>query len=148
MDVWLTKCKKTVSCSYCLEDITTTEPMVAGKLWLRQSNDGNRFTKQFRWHAKRTRDGQCCWLVEGLEYLSAHPAIEHRGRKRLVLPAEIKERRLFILRQRARLVQKLKLLVLDGVVNSDLSRIMALGEKLESLRANMVLLGGVPKSWE
>ncbi len=124
--------------------------MVFGKLWLRRSGEGTevlRWVKNFRWHAKRTRDDQCCWLIKGLEEFSLRPYVEKRGRKKLLLPPEIKLKRLQILRRRARLVQRLKALILDELSNADLDIFIRIGSQIESLKDEIEPYGGIPKSW-
>lgn len=148
MNIWLKICKKVVRCHYCLEDITTKEYMVFG-VWREKGTDGNSkgYTRRYHWHAKRPRDGQCCWLVQSLERLEREPQVERRGRKKLLLPQEDREKRLCILRQRARLKQKIKLLFLSETDERDIEQIISVGRKLEELRQRIEPLGGIPKSW-
>ena len=150
MDIWITTCRRTAKCNYCNEDITLNEPVVRGRLWQRSNENSKplRWVKQFRWHAKRVTDSQCCWLAQALDHLSSNPPVEHRGRKQLDLPAEVRERRLALLRQRARLVQRMKFIVLADIESRDLGKIMIIGNQIEELRAKMIEAGGVPKSWE
>ena len=150
MDIYLTTCRKTVpSCSYCGETIELSEPMVCGKLWQKYTEEGGeprRWVKNFRWHAKRKRDSQCCWLAQALENLSLHPVVETRGRKSLILPKGVKEERLKILRQRARAVAKLKELMLDPDAR-DVDEIIRIGSRIEEMKEKIVDLGGLPRSW-
>lgn len=150
MDIWISRCNKTVRCAYCLEDITIGEPSVFGKLWQRKTADGiepRRWAVNFRWHARRSRDGQCCWLIKGLEEFSLHPYVERRGRKKLLLPSDVQIKRLRLLRRRARLTQQLKQLMLSELDNTDIDRFITIGSQLEQLKEEIEPYGGVPKSW-
>jgi len=152
MDIHITTCRKTIpACSYCSETIELGEPMVCGKLWQRYVEKGaepRRWVRNFRWHAKRKRDSQCCWLAQALENLSQYPVIETRGRKRLILPKQVKEDRLKILRQRARAVAKLNELMLAPLDQQDVDKIIKIGSRIEEMKEKISQLGGVPKSWE
>jgi hypothetical protein len=150
MDIWISRCNKTVRCAYCTEDITIGSPMVFGKLWLRKSGEGTevvRWVKNFRWHANRTKDNQCCWLAQGLENFASRPYVEKRGRKKMLLPPEDRAIRLAILRRRARLVQQLKSLMDSEFNNNDLDSFISIGSKIESLKADIEPYGGIPPSW-
>ena len=125
--------------------------MVCGKLWQKCTEKGTeprRWVKNFRWHAKRKRDGQCCWLAQALENLAQHPVLETRGRKSLVLPKPVMQERLKILRQRARTVAKLKELMLAPLNQRDVDEIIKIGSRIEIMKEKISKLGGVPKSWE
>ncbi len=152
MDIYLTICRKTVpTCSYCNETIGLSEPMVCGKLWQKYTEEGGeprRWVKNFRWHGKRMKDSQCCWLSQALENLSQHPTAETRGRKRLDLSLDQHAERLKVLRQRARTVAKLKELMLAPLDQRDVDEVIRIGSKVEAMKEKMVLLGGVPRSWE
>ena len=150
MDVWISRCRKTVRCSYCSEDISNGEPMVFGKLWMRFTADGvepRRWVKNFRWHAKRARDEQCCWLAAGLENLATKQFTETRGRKQLVMSKDKRDKRLCILRKRARLVQRLKFLMSAKPNNRDVDDIIKAGSRLEGLKEQIAPYGGAPPSW-
>jgi hypothetical protein len=121
-------------------------------MWLRKAGEGTevlRWVKNFRWHAKRNRDGQCCWLVKGLDDFNSRPYVEKRGRKRLLLPIDVRAKRLGLLRKRARIVQQIRTLMLDDddIDNDSLNRCVKLGAQLESLKEEILPYGGVPKSW-
>ena len=154
MDVWLTTCRKTVpKCSHCQEPIKLGEVMVVGKLWRTSNKDGEarRWLKTLHWHAQRGEDRVCCWLIAGLDYLSTHPTTETRGRKLLQLTKKEKEARLKLVRQRARLVQKIKLLMLIPLEEQspkDIADMIKVGSQIIELREKIAPLGGVPPSWE
>jgi len=125
--------------------------MIAGKLWMRFTKEGGeprRWVKNFRWHVRREQDGMCCWLEQALENLSRHPPVETRGRKKLVLPKEKRLSRLSVLRRRARVVQRLKLLMMLPTKQRDIDEVIRLGSQLEEMKEEIAPLGGVPPSWE
>lgn len=151
MDIWISSCKKPVKCSHCEELIETGEPTVFGKLWLKHTEEGGearRWVKNLRWHAQRKRDGQCCWLVAGLDYLAKNPPVDRRGGKSLMLPKDIREERLRILRTRARLVAKLRELMLAPLNQKDTDQIIAIGSRIEEMKERIQNFGGPPKTWE
>lgn len=65
----------------------------------------------------------------------------------MLMSKERREERLFILRKRARLVQKLKFLALASLDNQDIDKVIVIGSQLEQLKEQIALVGGVPKSW-
>jgi len=150
MDIWLTTCKKKAKCSYCEELIELGEPVVYGRLWLR-TKEGEykprRFVKRFRWHAQKGDEKKCCWLEQALNNLANNPYIETRGRKRLVLPPEIREKRLKVLRRRAKVVQQLRTETEEQPERQDIDEIIRLGGILARLKEEIEPLGGVPKGW-
>lgn len=160
MDIWLTICKKTVpKCSYCGEPIYPGEVMVAGRIWKTKDGKTRRWVKNLRWHGQKRPSNLseeeashpvCCWLEAGLEYLRLHPQEETRGRKQLQLTPKEKTERLKILRQRARLVQKLKTLMeipLENQSEADLGEIIKIGSQIEGLKERIVMVGGQPPNW-
>jgi len=125
--------------------------MICGKLWQKSTEEGGeprRWVKNFRWHAKRKKDNQCCWLSQALENLLQQSMTETRGRKSLHLPKDMAEERLRILRQRARAVSKLKELMLAPLRKRDVDEIIRIGSRIEEMKEKISQLGGVPKSWE
>ena len=153
MEIYVTICRKTIEyCSYCSEPIELDELIVCGKLWRRkvtEEGEPRRWIANFRWHARRKRDGQNCWIQSAIEFLERNPVVETRGRKSLQLPEDIKLARLKILRQRARTVARLKELMLDNLVDQrDIDEIIRIGSKIEEMKEKILPLGGLPKSWE
>jgi len=126
--------------------------MVCGKLWQRSRQEGGdtrRWMMNFRWHGKRKRDGQNCWMESAIEFLQRNPVAETRGRKSLQLPEDVKLARLQILRQRARALARLKELMLDDLGDQkDIDEIIRIGSRIEGMKERIVSLGGLPKSWE
>jgi len=150
MDIRLAICRKTARCSYCLQDITIGEPVVRGRSWRKRSeSEGSirRWIMNFRWHGKRASDGQCCWLAQELDRLSTVTYVETRGRKKIILPKEQRERRLHLLRKRARQVQRLKHLLMIPTGQRDIDDVIKIGMAMEEIKEEIVDFGGVPKSW-
>lgn len=158
MDIWIAECRKTVKCNYCGEPIKLHTPMVVGRLWRtsKEGGEARRWVKNFRWHAQKETGNPeepkiCCWLQEGLEYLKQHPVEETRGRTSLELTKTQKAERLKILRQRARLMQKLKekmLIPIEDQSEKDIEDMIKVGSQIEALKEQIAKFGGVPKSWE
>lgn len=144
----MSRCNKGVICSHCHERIETGEPEVYGKLWMQLKGEKPRkWVKVLHWHGKRKKDGQCCWLVQALDALSQRPFVETRGRKKLVMPKEMRDSRLKCLRQRAKIMQQLKIVMDEPPKKRDIDAIIRLGGRLEDVKARIVEFGGVPKSW-
>lgn len=150
MDIRLAICRKTTRCSYCNQDITVGEPIVRGRVWQKRSeSEGKikRWIRNFRWHGKRAPDGQCCWLAQELDKLATVTFVETRGRKRIVLPKEHRERRLYLLRKRARQVQRLKHVLTVPTAQRDIDEVIKIGMIFDDIKVEIENLGGVPKSW-
>src|SRR3990167_10217610 len=149
MDVWISRVNKSVKCDYCGELIENGSPGVFGKLWKSYTTEGTlevrKWTRKFHWHAKRKRDDQCCYLVQGLERMEKEPYVEKRGRKTIVMPKEMRAQRRLLLCRRGRVMQRLRE-EMAGEARVDL--IIKLGTQLETLKEEILPLGGVPKSWE
>ena len=151
MDIRLATCRKTTQCSYCLQDITIGEPVIRGRIWSKrsESEEGHisRWVMNFRWHGKRLSDSQCCWLAQELDKLSTTTYVETRGRKRIVLPKEQRDRRLHLLRKRARQMQLVKHAMSVPTEQRDIDEVIRIGGVLEEIKEEMASLGGAPKSW-
>ena len=132
--------------------ITVGEPEVFGKYWKRYPSDEKggktkQWTMKFHWHARRERDGQCCWLAQALDHFARTQHVETRGRKKILLPKEQRVERLAIIRRRAKTIQQLKSEMEKDVEERSLDRIIHLGMKLEDYKQSLIGLGGAPKSW-
>ena len=148
MDIWISTCHKKSKCSHCGEDIENNEPCVFGKLWKKftgKESEVRKWTITFHWHARRKSDGQCCWLAQAMEYLEKQEYTEMRGRHCIVLPKELREKRLSILRRRARVMQRIRAEMEEG---GNVDALIHLGKQLETLKEEIAPLGGVPKNWE
>jgi len=110
-----------------------------GKLWKKLgTTTATKWSYRFYWHPE-------CWLKQAYDYLEQHPFVPKRGRARLALSEDKRMQRLKLLRDRARLVYKLREIHLYGnngkVVEQILDRLIRIAEKIEPL-------GGIPKSWD
>ena len=143
MEIWISHCKRQAKCRYCSEAILKGTPIVFGREWRSYEKDGStrQWVRRFYWHPN-------CWLEEALAQLDKLPeATDSMGRKPLTLSAEDKQKRFAILRKRARIAQRLheELEVEDWQSNID--RIIALGNQVEQLKEEIEPLGGIPRSW-
>tara|TARA_Y100000310_G_C20626284_1_gene786074 strand:- start:879 stop:1133 length:255 start_codon:yes stop_codon:yes gene_type:complete len=82
-----------------------------------------------------------------LEYLAAHPRIETRGKKKMLISAEVRSQRLKLLQRRARLVQRLKVLTMPDMDFADVDAITTIGQQITELKGLIEPLGGIPNSW-
>ena len=147
MDIWIARLNKTATCSDCGMPIKTGEPCVFGRIWTTRSGEGiekpTKWVKKLYWHVRREDDGRCCWLEQGLIAMEKRGYVERRGRKAIGLPEEDSLKRVAILRRRARAMQRLRF----EVEQHDIDKIIHLGEQLENLKHEILLVGGIPKSW-
>ena len=151
MDIWLGRCNKTVGCTYCKEYVTVGEPQVFGKLWMRKSGEElvvRRYVLNFRWHARRKRDGQCCWLAQGIEHFEQTPYVEKRGRRAMELGKDEKKRRLQLLRMHAHMAERLDELSQCNMNDLDVDELVKIGVRLIDIKEEIEKIGGVPKSWK
>ena len=163
MNLWIAKARVGAECTYCHKDIPKSAPCIFGRTWIRKDNEGTDgagvyWTKTYHWHIQ-SPDNNCCWIVQGLSVLdtkSSNSHTQHRGRKRLVLPADTRLQRLHLLQKRARLVQvineQLEIIAANGFVGiidtRPLNRIIAAGTKMKEMKVQIQQLGGVPKGWQ
>jgi hypothetical protein len=149
LDIWIGLCHKTAKCDGCGEDILPNTPAVFGRIWKSYDDamgGSKKWSKKLRWHARKDITLQCCWVEQGLTYLTQNPYKETRGRKTLILSAEVKRQRQLIMLRRGRVMQQLREEMEILPTNTD--RIIILGNKLEMLKDEISTKGGVPKSWE
>lgn len=90
------------------------------------------WTKYFNWHPQ-------CWITQGLDSLQKNPY--HAGRLGLT-DDQRKARRLLLMRW-ATIKYRLK----KAVDKYNFTAIERLLEQLKSVREEIKLVGGVPKSW-
>ena len=137
MDIWVSWAKRKATCHYCSKPILARTPIIKGKMWKKMAT-ATKWSIMFYWHPE-------CWLNQAYAYLEQHPFIPKRGRAKLVLDKDAKTKRLKLLRERARLIYRLKDIMLYGN-NSDIEeRILS---RLLELVVEIEPLGGVPKSWD
>jgi hypothetical protein len=91
---------------------------------------------RIKWHPD-------CWIEQGIEALSKTPVIENRGRQRMSLSDEDREKRLKILRRRASVLQRIK----KEMENNNVDKQIKLGCMLGKLREEIEPYGGIPESW-
>jgi hypothetical protein len=148
IDIWLSRCNKGATCDYCHEPIEVGEPEIYGKIWRQYGGDKPRkWVKVLHWHGKRKADGLCCWLQQALEHLALNPHIETRGRKKIVMPKEMRLKRLRLLQRRAKVIAGIRAELEQPKSKRDINVIARMGEKLEKLKVEIAEVGGVPKSW-
>jgi len=143
VEIWISRCKKQAKCRYCTEAILKSEPILMGREWRSYERDGStrQWVRRYYWHPN-------CWLEEALAKLDKLPeATGSMGRKPLVLSAEDKQKRFAILRKRARIAQRLHEEIEMPEWQSNIDRIIALGNKVEQLKEEIEPLGGIPRSW-
>jgi len=126
------------------------EPAVRGRLWHQYENgqsEAKKWVKNFRWHARRSTDGLCCWLEQALVHLDTQEYAEKRGRKALPLSPEVRKARLRLLQRRARVMQQLRVEAEKAPEVRNIERIIILGGQLADIQTEIQPLGGAPKSW-
>jgi hypothetical protein len=151
LDVWISHCRRETLCSSCHTPILLGEPCVFGKYWIKYDSSAGLsirpYTKRYHWHIKRSNDGGCCWIDQGLAVLP--PFVETRGRHPLLLSEDKKKTRLFLLQRHARLVQLLREEMEKlATGETSLSRTISLSEKLSALLPLIEEAGGVPPTWK
>ena len=128
MDIWITWAKRTVKCADCGEPITPGTPKVKGKQWRR-----GEWTKYYHWHPQ-------CWINQGMAKLQKTPY--QAGR--LGLNEDQRKARRLLLCRWATIKYRLK----KAVDKYNFASIERLLEQLKSVREEIKLVGGVPKSWQ
>ena len=154
MDIWIKDCTRTCICVHCKKDIALHTPMIVGKYW--SKNNGISYAHIVHWHVRREEDSVCCWIEQGLSGLKerSQNRIETRGNHLMLIPSEMRSARLKLLQRHARLMQMLReemeKLATDSASSHPVGswqRVSLIGLKLESLKAEINLVGGVPASW-
>jgi hypothetical protein len=157
MQIHIHYCRRTKECEYCRQPIALNEPEIVGQIWATfnsgTASEAHRYYTHF-WHAKKL-DGTCCWLESGLSAISQmEKKVETRGGKTLLLPSDVRKKRLQLLQRHARLVQMLKeemeKLATDETTSNpqgSWERVALLGQRLEELKSYIEPLGGIPASW-
>ncbi len=151
MDIWIGRCNKPSTCSYCGDKIEVGEAEVFGRLWSRRKGDSlvaRRWVRTFHWHTKRPTDGICCWLQQGLENLANNPHVETRGRKKLLLPSDERLKRLRLLQKRAKVLQQIRTEMDKEPEDRNIDEIIRLGGIIEELKTKIAPLGGIPEGWK
>jgi|TARA_Y100000310_G_scaffold2292_1_gene2873 hypothetical protein len=153
MDIWISKAKRTATCSHCKQPIDKGSPAVYGRLWKKRVEDGveaRHFVLHFYWHVSRPEDEICCWLEQGLEYLEQQQRqfVETRGKWTLGLNDEDKVARLKLLQRRAKIIARIRFEMLLPVEEREIEKMIELGREIVELKEQIAPLGGVPKGWD
>jgi hypothetical protein len=113
---------------------------IAVRRIFRTSETGKKTSVTTCWHPE-------CWIEQGKIEADKKPfEITKPGRKALLLPDDMKQKRLEIQRRRASVVQRIGQEIIKPAPNSD--RIVRFGEMLEQFKKDILPFGGIPKSWE
>lgn len=149
MDIWIKRCNKEAMCVYCRKPITKGSMMVVGKLWLGRDKvtkelKPRRFIKMLYWHAENS-EGRHCWEEQGINHAKSVPVVETRGRKKLPLPPEQAVLRRKLLIRRGSILQSINHELESDCINTD--RLIHLGHRLEDLKTQISLCGGIPPGW-
>ncbi len=143
MDIWIAYCKREAKCHYCQQPIKARDYVVKGKLWRKLKTGLTHWSWRYYWHVKN-KDGECCWLLEGIAYLEKNPYSSGlKGGKSLGLTDEDGKMRLAILRRHAKYTQKIR----QAMETGNLDRIIRLATSMEKLKEEIYPLGGIPKKW-
>lgn len=136
MRVWISKAKKKRKCSYCPEEIVAGSYIVVATYTF-----SGKWKKMLAWHTQ-------CWIQQGINAVDSKPVDDRRGGNRLVISPEDKERRHKVLMRRTAVVQRIRAVMEIPADAKSVDKIIHLGEMLNSLEEEILLLGGVPKSWK
>ncbi len=137
MDVWVTYSKRKSLCPYCNSYVTAGNPVLITQQY-NKGPGGKRFRSRKYWHPN-------CWMDNAMYKLSQNAYPGRPGRPRMLqLSPEDSAKRLAILRKRARCIQRLKIAIKNGSVDT----IIRLSEAIENTKEEIKPYGGVPKSWE
>ena len=130
MDIWISWCHRRTKCDWCEESITMGNPVARGKWWKK-----GQWSKRYYWHPE-------CWVKQGLAALDKSP-FDNRHKVRSVLSPEQSKRRSLLLREWA---DKKHRLLRAAEVGSN-KAIESLINRMCIIYADMLSVGGVPKSW-
>jgi hypothetical protein len=135
MDVWMSRAKKALKCTFCPEPFETGDAIVITKL--KVTNSRGTFTTVRRWHPQ-------CWINQGLIYLEKHPTVDKpTGRPKLELDPEVKAERMKLLRRHAQLMHFHRMAQDKGDILGAVNYYIRACE----LMPMMEECGGVPRSW-
>ena len=143
-------CKRRSICYYCKQPVESGKATVMTKVYR-----PGKWSYYNHYHIR-------CWVHQGIDYLRSHPyepkstPVQARGRPRLSLSASQKEQRLRLLKHRAvitlrkrAIIEKIAGLNEDNSHTADgmYKKLDKLDLKLEIIEQEIVLYGGVPRSW-
>lgn len=136
MNVWIRKARKRSDCYYCKKPVETGEYQVVCQWFMK--------VKSRFWEKKMLFHPQC-WIDRAVAELETKFIVETRGKERMQLSDDDRVKRVKILARRASMMQRLS--VKMGVKPVDFSKVDRLLDKMEGLKGEIELVGGVPKSW-
>lgn len=114
-----------------------------GKLWRKKTGELTHWTWNYYWHAVN-KDGECCWVLEGLSHLERNPYNQGvRGGKLLNISSEDKIKRLHILMRHAKYTQKIR----QAMETGNVDRVIRFANSIEKLKEEITPYGGIPKKW-
>ncbi len=137
MNVWIRKARKKSDCYHCHKPVETGEFQVVCQWFMK--------VRSKTWQKKMLFHPQC-WIDRAVAELSTKHIVETRGRKRNQISDDDREKREKILRRRASFVQRLN--VKMNEFPTDYGKVGRLLDRLEELKVEIELVGGVPKSWQ
>jgi len=144
MDIWIKRASRAATCVYCKEEIKKQDFMVIGKLW-RKLKSGKTWLIMLRWHTQ-------CYIVQGVAAIKdkeiREPKIEKRGRKKSILPDDIRIKRLKIMRRRASVLQRIKAEVKKPKKKQKFEVLVHLGSLLDKCKDEIKDTGGIPTTWD
>lgn len=101
-----------------------------------------KWRKQMYFHAKRPS----CWVDRAIQELESRPkAAETRGRNALLIPDEMREKRLKVMRRRASYKQRLDVELRK--LRPDMKKVIHLIDLMTRTIQEVEPLGGVPVDW-
>ena len=133
--VW---CRKKATCKWCEQPIEISMAMVKVFYW-NKGEDGNRkWNSQYCYHPQH-------YIEQGMDYLNRNPYIPHvRGRKSKLSP-EDRIKRLVLVKRFNRLCKRKDNINLGYPDNALVEA--KLTKEMVEIMMDVVLVGGVPKSW-
>lgn len=130
-------CQRTAKCEYCQNQIEAGTPLVTVFFW-NKGQEGRKLNVKKYYHPQ-------CWVDQALDYLRLNPYIPYNRHRSSELLPEDKQRRLKLMRDKARLDQRRRNLKSDGT-----ERIQAetrIDLHILELMEEISKVGGIPKRW-
>lgn len=144
MNVWMKRCRREAKCRFCEKPIEKGGYLVFCS-WYKKTKDKAGAPQTWQFHMSFHPQ---CWIDQAIIELEKSPPAETRGRKRLPMTDEVKEKRIKILRRRGAVLQRIRNELAKPEEERSIDRIIHFGDKLNELKEEIVPLGGVPSSWE
>ncbi|GAG26431.1 unnamed protein product [marine sediment metagenome] len=144
MNVWMKKCRRETNCRFCEKPIVKGSYLVYCT-WFKKTKDKAGTPQKWKFHMSFHPQ---CWIDQAVIELEKAPPVETRGRKRLAMTDDTKEKRIKILRRRGAVLQRIRNELAKPEEDRSIDRIIHFGDKLNELKEEIEPLGGVPSSWE